>query len=143
VPLSIWYDWKNDGDDPNENEHNFGTVMPNLKPKPAYVAISTLTDELTGFHIVRRLQLDSDKDYALLCADAAGNQKLAAWTLAEPHMVTIDTRLPKDPAGAKDNEESFTPKLVTGKVVFHLLELTTTPQYVNLDQAILRLAIPR
>lgn len=39
VPLSIWYDWKNDGNDPNEREHNFGTVLPDLKPKPAYVAI--------------------------------------------------------------------------------------------------------
>ena len=34
IPLSIWYDWKNDGDDPKEGEHNFGTVQPDLKPKP-------------------------------------------------------------------------------------------------------------
>ena len=33
VPLSIWYDWKNDGPDPNENEHNFGTVLPDLTPE--------------------------------------------------------------------------------------------------------------
>ena len=26
VPISIWYDWKNDGEDVNEREHNFGTV---------------------------------------------------------------------------------------------------------------------
>ena len=26
VPLSVWYDWKNDGSDTNYNEHNFGTV---------------------------------------------------------------------------------------------------------------------
>jgi polysaccharide biosynthesis protein PslG len=43
VPLSIWYDWKNDGEDPAENEHNFGTVMPDLKRKPAYLAIQKLT----------------------------------------------------------------------------------------------------
>ena len=26
VPLSIWYDWHDDGRDPNEPEHHFGTV---------------------------------------------------------------------------------------------------------------------
>jgi len=57
VPLSIWYDWKNDGDDPAENEHNFGTVTADLKPKPAYTAIQTLTRQLAGYQIARRLPL--------------------------------------------------------------------------------------
>ena len=26
IPLSIWYDWKNDGTDPTDPEDNFGTV---------------------------------------------------------------------------------------------------------------------
>ena len=51
VPLSIWYDWKNDGPDPNENEHNFGTVRPDLEPKPAYVALRTLTHQLSGYRV--------------------------------------------------------------------------------------------
>ena len=53
VPLSIWYDWKNDGTDANDAEHNFGTVFPDLQPKPAYRAMQTLTHELSGCRIDR------------------------------------------------------------------------------------------
>jgi polysaccharide biosynthesis protein PslG len=40
IPLSIWYDWKNDGRDPDDGEQNFGTVTDDLQPKPAYAGIS-------------------------------------------------------------------------------------------------------
>ena len=26
IPISIWYDWRDDGSDPNEAEHHFGLV---------------------------------------------------------------------------------------------------------------------
>jgi hypothetical protein len=55
VPLSVWYDWKDDGADPSNPEHHFGTVGPDLKPKPAYQALRTLTRELNGYRVVRRL----------------------------------------------------------------------------------------
>ena len=90
IPLSIWYDWKNDGSDPNEGEHNFGTVMPDLKPKPAYLAVQTLTRELSGYRIVRRHGGGSEQDYILVLANKARESKLAAWTLAEPHPVTFE-----------------------------------------------------
>ena len=38
IPLSIFYDWKNDGPDPKENEHRFGLVTESLVPKPAFDA---------------------------------------------------------------------------------------------------------
>lgn len=85
IPLSIWYDWKNDGDDPKENEHNFGTVMPDLKPKPAYLAIQTLTRELRGYAIESRLAMTNAEDYALVFTNRAGESKLAAWTTGRPH----------------------------------------------------------
>ena len=89
VPLSIWYDWKNDGDDPNENEHNFGTVLANLEPKPAYKAIQTLTKELDGFRFSERVRLEDEKDFALVFTNAAGVKKVGAWTTGEAHEVTI------------------------------------------------------
>ena len=54
VPLSIWYDWHDDGTDPREPEHHFGTVAnpyhnganPIYDPKPAYLAMKALTTEL-------------------------------------------------------------------------------------------------
>jgi beta-xylosidase len=92
LPISIWYDWKNDGPDPNEGEHNFGTVTLDLQPKPAYRALQTMTRELAGYRIVRRLNVGSEKDFVLLMAKAKAPQKLAAWTLAEPHTVSLPVK---------------------------------------------------
>ena len=137
VPLSIWYDWKNDGPDPNENEHNFGVVMPDLKPKPAYTAIQMLTHELSGYRIARRVPLPSDEDYALLCTNQAGEQKLAAWTLGEPHSISIgiSSKEERTPAAVSSNGEHFTPKVESGRL---LLDLRAAPQYVPAGKAALR-----
>jgi hypothetical protein len=134
VPLSIWYDWKNDGPDSNENEHNFGTVLPNLGPKPAYVAIQTLTRELSGYRVVRRLALPSNDDYVLLCQNPAGSQKLAAWTLGEPHPLSLEIRLTSEtkPAAVSGNGERLTPKIESDRLS---LALGSAPQYVTLGDA--------
>jgi polysaccharide biosynthesis protein PslG len=89
VPISIWYDWKNDGDDPKENEHNFGTVRSDLTPKPAYTAIKTVTEQLTGFSIRNRQPVADPNDYILVLTNAIGETKLAAWTLDKPHTLTL------------------------------------------------------
>jgi hypothetical protein len=137
VPLSIWYDWKNDGPDPNENEHNFGTVLPDLKPKPAYVAIQTLTRELSGYRIARRISLPGDKDYMLLCTNQAGGQKLAAWPLGEPHEVSLEISLKGADklTAVSSTGEGLTPKMDSGRLV---LELKSAPQYVTLGKAVLK-----
>jgi hypothetical protein len=89
VPVSIWYDWKDDGSDPKEREHNFGVMTHDLKPKPAYQAVQVLTRTLSGYRIQRRLEVGSTKDYVLLLTDSAGHLRLAAWTLDTPHAITI------------------------------------------------------
>ena len=137
VPLSIWYDWKNDGADPNENEHNFGTVLPDLEPKPAYVAIQTLTRELTGYRIARRISLPGEQDFVLLCSRKTGGQKLAAWTLEEPHEVSLEISAQGE-ANLKMVSGSglgSTAKVDSGRLV---LELKSAPQYVTLGQAVLK-----
>jgi hypothetical protein len=93
VPISIWYDWKNDGNDAGEREHNFGTVQPDLTPKPAYTAVKTLTTELGGFHVVKRLAVGNDADFVLLLANARSGEKLAVWTTGEAHEVSLEVRL--------------------------------------------------
>lgn len=50
IPLSIWYDWRDDGDDSKEAEHRFGLVrrkyreneQPVFEPKPSYLAVQKL-----------------------------------------------------------------------------------------------------
>jgi hypothetical protein len=88
VPLSIWYDWKNDGLDRNENEHNFGTVSYDLKPKPAYIELRNMVRELNGYKLERRLDQKDDKDFVLLFSSGK-KRKIAAWTTVAPHAIEI------------------------------------------------------
>ncbi|HWF17713.1 MAG TPA: cellulase family glycosylhydrolase, partial [Verrucomicrobiae bacterium] len=87
VPLSIWYDWKNDGTDPREVEHNFGTVTDELEPKPAYEAIKVMTHELEGYRIKKRLETDKN-DFVLLCSKPFAKDKIVAWTTGYVHNTT-------------------------------------------------------
>jgi len=88
VPVSIWYDWKNDGIDPNEREHNFGTVTHELKPKLAYLAAKTLSTILAGYSIEKRLDLPSEKDLALVLKKD-NSRAIALWTTDKEHEVTL------------------------------------------------------
>ncbi len=46
LPLSIWYDWQDDGPDPTQLEQNFGLLTYIGQSKMASVAAQTLTHEL-------------------------------------------------------------------------------------------------
>jgi hypothetical protein len=85
VPLSIWYDWKNDGRDPDDGEQNFGTVKDDLQPKPAYAALKTMTEELNGYRLQKK-SASTETDFILIFVNGDGHEKVAAWTLAQPHM---------------------------------------------------------
>jgi polysaccharide biosynthesis protein PslG len=87
VPLSIWYDWKNDGRDPDDAEQNFGTVRDDLQPKPAYTALKKMTEELSGYRLQRRGESPAN-DFILIFVNGSGHEKVAAWTLAQPHNFT-------------------------------------------------------
>ena len=111
VPLSIWYDWHDDGKDPKEGEHNFGTVTWDYQPKPAYLSMSKLIKELKGHIYLMRIDLGSPDDFALLFA---GNEnfKLAYWTKNETHKVAIN------PAEGENQS----------------LNINDSPQYVSLQK---------
>jgi hypothetical protein len=92
IPLSIWYDWRDDGLDPKEAEHHFGLVRNQNQsgaevndPKAAYLAARTLTTVLKGFRFERRLEVGGPEDYALAFAKA-GERRIVAWTVSPtPH----------------------------------------------------------
>src|SRR5713226_4520425 len=95
IPISIWYDWRDDGADPNEAEHHFGSVRNTLsvppgsaggsnptgvfQPKPAYLAAKTLSDFHNGYTYQRRLAVGSDSDYILVFAKS-DDLRFVAWT---------------------------------------------------------------
>jgi len=87
VPLSIWYDWHDDGPDPKEPEHHFGTVLypyradatPVYEPKPAYLAAQTLSRHLEGFRFSKRLMV-GDAQHFVLLFQRGKEVRLAAWS---------------------------------------------------------------
>jgi hypothetical protein len=97
IPLSIWYDWRDDGPDPKNGEHNFGCVAnahhkdrePVLDPKPAYLAARTLNSKLDGFTFKRRLGLTNDADFFLVFAKGEETRAVAWTTSSAPHSVTV------------------------------------------------------
>jgi hypothetical protein len=88
IPVSIWYDWKDDGTDPSEREHHFGTMTHDLNPKPAYLAAKTLAHALEGYSIIERLDLGKDEDFALRLTNGQ-NEAVAFWTVDEEHETTL------------------------------------------------------
>ena len=97
IPISIWYDWRDDGPDPREPEHHFGLVRhrhfpartPIYDPKPAYHAARTLNTFLNGYTFERRISVGSDGDYVLLFR-SGGDYRIAAWTSSPvAHRVTL------------------------------------------------------
>jgi len=86
IPISIWYDWHDDGQNPQNAEHNFGTVTWDYQPKPAYIAMKTLISQLNGFMPIGRIGMGDMNDYVVVFR--SGDQvKLAIWTTTQPHEI--------------------------------------------------------
>jgi len=86
VPISIWYDWHDDGTDPQNAEFNFGTVTNDYQPKPAIQAMKNLIAQHNGYQFIGRLSTPDDLDYLLLFSNGDKYQ-LAAWTTGNPHEI--------------------------------------------------------
>lgn len=131
VPLSIWYDWKNDGNDAAENEHNFGTVYPDLRPKPAYEALQVMTRQLAGYRIARRLEAGHPDSFVLLLVNPAGSQKLAAWSLSAAQAASVDIGL-NSAADVAIVDGNGQPQATDLRQTTLQLALSPLPQYVTL-----------
>jgi len=135
VPLSIWYDWHDEGLDPKEAEHHFGTVLnpyhkdrdPVYDPKPAYLAAKTLTTALNGFRFNKRLAVDSADDYVLLFSKG-DEVRLAVWTTSlQPHNAVIPASPGRFRVTAHTGENL---PLVTADKNGLTITVTDAPQYL-------------
>lgn len=90
APLSIYYDWKDDGPNPADPEHHFGATYRDMRPKPAYRAVQALSKALAGTTYRSRLAQPDPNDYVLLFRK--GNEpRLVVWTTGAPHELTLPT----------------------------------------------------
>ncbi len=117
-----------DGTDPDDMEHNFGTLAYDYGLQPAYIAMKTLIEQLRGHVPVGRIDLKSRDDFVVVFRKRNAFV-LAIWTRGEPHEI----RLPAD--------------LRVSGVVDHLgktenvpddsrLRMTDGPRYVKLAEPI-------
>ncbi len=86
--FNIWYDWRDDGPDPKEPEHHFGSVYRDLAPKPASVAMKTLAETLAGFAFVTRLPIAQGDAVALLFARGS-EERIAAWSTKGERTISL------------------------------------------------------
>jgi hypothetical protein len=133
IPLSIWYDWKNDGQDTAYNEHNFGTVVHDLKPKPAYEALQVMTKQLAGYRLAHLLPNLDAQDFVVLCVNADGDKNLAAWTLGADHsqFINIGESSPEGISIVDGKGKALPVNWEAGQLS---LRLTQLPQYIKLKR---------
>lgn len=131
VPYSIWYDWRDDGSDPHENEHHYGmieNIYSSVVKKPAYLAAQTLIGQLKGFEFNKRIFLKDAKIYLLEFKN--GDEKTwVVWT------ASVRKRAAKLPLGPGNFEFSnhLGEKLNARKTKGKYLAITVSngPVYIN------------
>jgi hypothetical protein len=138
IPLSIWYDWHDDGTDPHDEEHHYGAVAhdyhpgrePVYDPKPAYLAAKMLASVLGGYSFAKRLATGRPDDFALLF-QRGGQLRLALWTTArEPHPVI----LPSSPGSLElVSHTGEQRRMVAAQGGSLTLTATDAPQYLLFD----------
>ncbi len=90
VPITVWYDWRDDGENPKNREHNFGLLRFNYSEKLSYSKLVEMTRELRGYHYKKRVQGESDDDWVLLFSNGKKN-KVVLWTTGKPHRFFTDS----------------------------------------------------
>jgi hypothetical protein len=136
IPLSIWYDWRDDGADPSEAEHHFGIVRnaytPGVDsvydPKPAYLAARTLDQFLSGHVFEKRLVIGSKDDYVLVFVKGAERRVVAWTTLPAAHQITIPLQAGHYTVTGHTGER---PRAPTANQSGISIEVSTAPVYLT------------
>jgi len=130
VEKVFWYNLMDSGTDKLNNEHNFGIVhntgdvLGSYTPKPAYVALATLTRELTGTDAISQDVTDGLYHYVF----AKNNDSIhVLWSLDKKD-VTLNTQAPLTVTDMMGRKITYTPD--QGKVY---LTVTGEPLFVQGD----------
>lgn len=96
VPLTIWYNWSDNGSDPKNTEHHYGIVgvAPEFAVKPAFSSARTMTRLLSGFTYSKRLAYGKPEDWLLLFTKGIESAVVAWTTAAEPSPYPADLPIP-------------------------------------------------
>ncbi|RVT63844.1 glycoside hydrolase family 5 [Niallia taxi] len=86
VEISILYDWKNGGDNPDEGEQNFGIRKYNENTtKESAVALYNFSKTLNGYYFSKRVNTNKNSDYILEFKNNKDDSIYVYWTESESH----------------------------------------------------------
>jgi hypothetical protein len=113
APNISWYDFRNDGTDPLNFEHNMGIVTREFRPKPAYRAYATMTRMLAGLKVDKPLDLGPGLiAYHFGPADRQG--VICLWSISGDKTVSLPAGKPLVLTGLMGDTEQLVP--ADGKV---------------------------
>lgn len=88
-----WYDLRNDGEDRQEREHNFGLLTYDFEPKPAYRTLAAISDVVAHYRYLGR-ETDERGDVQRLRFASASEELLVAWSTNAQREITITAEDP-------------------------------------------------
>lgn len=137
IPLSIIYDWSNDGTDPNNMEHNFGLVgnynhgatNPVISPLAAYQAVKTINLQLGGYTFAERINTGDGTDFVLKFTKD-NKARYVAWTeFNQAHAATIPCA-PSVSVAITSYDGGWTGTYTSGTSGGFYCGLTDAPQFI-------------
>jgi hypothetical protein len=93
LPVNVWYDLRDDGDDPRNPEHNYGLLDAQSVDKPAMTALRALT-HIAGDHIYAGMVRDMPDGAHAMRLDGTEDKVFAVWSEQPDSRITV--RLPAD-----------------------------------------------
>ena len=108
APNISWYDFRNDGTDPFNFEHNLGIVTRDFEPKPAYRAFATVTRLLKGTRADGELDLGPDI-VAFRFLGKGGEAVIALWCTGDDRQAAVPASRPATLVDLMGNEETLEP----------------------------------
>jgi hypothetical protein len=110
----FWYDFQDDGNNPENKEHHFGLITADYQPKPSYVTAATLSATL-GNRPWRKAHVENDdvKIFEYKSASGESGTMIAGWTVFnEPRAVAV--QLPAGRYLRRDWRGQETPVIIPG-----------------------------
>lgn len=85
-----WYDFRNDGTDRREREHNFGLLRHDYSAKPAYAVLQAIS-EIVGEYELLGHERRARGEVVLLRFARDDDELLVAWTGGRPRTLAIES----------------------------------------------------
>ena len=129
VSKVFWYDFRNDGAEPDNPEHTFGLVRRDNSPKPAVVAYAYLINRLRNCHPLGPCVIGGGGDAHAFSDRRTGKPVLIAWIRRGAQNEPLHVRSNVSEVTLTDIFGRAQAKPVTGRTLE--LALTETPLYID------------